>query len=431
MDSMRLVGSLDMSEQRRAHIWILAILLLVLGSLFLMRGPVRGLSSGQDLVHLYSATVLWIDGGNPYDGGQCVEAMREAGHQDPEHVSNGSFYPPPTIAVLSPLGLMGWDTARLIWLVINLGACAVMLWVLASWLEIQRTRERWALAALLIVAWGPVATTLSLGQLSMVSASLAFAGLLLLDRGKIWIAGLAIGISCLVKPQLGLGFWLLVLFRRDWHAAAVATLVMVLVSGIGVGRLMMTVPDWAGQLASNIQRDQAPGKVLDASLQGPLRYQMIDLRPLLHLVLPRGMVALSALFIVGSLAAIALTKLMRVGLRQSTLLAVAGVGLLTLMPAYHRYYDAVLLLPLLALCVNEWMKPHRDLRIFMISTAMLGLVLPLPAILAVMQQREVIPEVLGNTWAWQHLILQVQSWCLLIAAVTLVLWTYRTVKRTS
>lgn len=234
-----------------------------------------------------------------------------------------------------------------------------------------------------------------------------------------------------MKPQLGLGFWLLVLFRRDWHAAAVATLVMVLVSGIGVGRLMMAVPDWAGQLASNIQRDQAPGKVLDASLEGPVRYQMIDLRPLLHLVLPRGMVALSALFIVASLAAIALTKLMRVGLRQNTLLAVAGVGLLTLMPAYHRYYDAVLLLPLLALCVNEWMKPHRDLRIFMIFTAMLGLVLPLPAILAVMQQREVIPEALGNTWAWQHLILQVQSWCLLIAAVTLVLWTYRTVKRTS
>ena len=84
----------------------------------------------------------FFDGGNPYDGAQCVEAMQRADYPEPEHVATGSFYPPPTIAVLSPLGLMGWDAARLIWLAINLACCGMLVWALASWLKIESALQR-------------------------------------------------------------------------------------------------------------------------------------------------------------------------------------------------------------------------------------------------------------------------------------------------
>lgn len=414
-----------MAQPHRRPIWILAGLLVIFVSVFVVRGPMRAAGGGADLAHVYAASVLWLEGGNPYDGEQCVEAMRQAGYDNPEHVANGSFYPPPTIAALAPLGLMGWDAARLFWLAINLGGCAMLVWALAYWLDVQDTRARWLLAALVVVAWGPVATTLSLGQLAIVSAACAFVGLVLLDRGRVWLPGLLIGISCLVKPQLGLGFLLLVLLRRDWRAAGIAAVFIAVVSSVGVGRLIMTAPDWAEGLARNIASEQAGGAVLDASLDGPVRYQMIDLRPLLHLVLPGAWVNVSALLLTAVFAGAALWKLLRAGLSRHMLLAVSGVGLLVLLPVYHRYYDAVLLLPLLVLVFNALAHDRRDMLMVVIALAMLPMVLPLPAILAVLHQKSIVPQALHSSWPWQNVVLQVQSWCLLIATVGLVVWTWR------
>lgn len=412
---------LSQSSQRG----ILIGLLLIFGAVFVMRGPARAIDGGADLAHLYAASVLWLDGGNPYDGAQCVQAMQQAEHPKPGHVANGSFYPPPTIAALSPLGLMGWDAARLVWLVINLGCCAVLVWALAGWLKLEPATTRGLLALLIVVAWGPVMTVLSLGQLSIAAAACVFAGLILLDRDKPWLAGVLIAVGCLIKPQLGLGFLLLVAFRRDWLAMGVAVVLIAVVSGVGIGRLMMTAPDWSSQMANNIARDQAPGKVLDASLAGPFRYQLSDLRPLLHLILPGAWVNLSALLVVALLAAAALWKLMRIGLHRHALLAMSGVGLLVLLPVYHRWYDAVLLLPLLALVVNSLMHDRRDGLMLIIALTMLPLFFPLPATLATLHRKGVIPESLHDAWPWQHLVLQHQSWCLLIAALALIAWTYR------
>ena len=82
-----------MDRQQPIRFWILSSLLLVFGALFLLRGPGRALDKGGDLSHLYAASGLWLTGGNPYDGDQCVDRMRQAGHDAPEIVVNGSFYP--------------------------------------------------------------------------------------------------------------------------------------------------------------------------------------------------------------------------------------------------------------------------------------------------------------------------------------------------
>lgn len=416
-----------MQRLRRYQVWILAGLLLVFGGLFVVRGPARALYQGADLAHLYAASALWANGGNPYDGEQCVGLMEQAGYPKPGHVSNGSFYPPPTLAVMAPLGMLGWEAARLVWLVVNLLGCAALVWALAAWLGFEQAWLRWSLATLIVLAWGPIATALSLGQLSIAAAAGVFAGLVLMQRGKAGWAGLLIALGCLIKPQLGLGFLLLVALHRQWRALLIASVLIAGVSALGVGRLMLTAPGWAGELASNIANDQASGNVLDASLQGPLRYQMIDLRPLLHLVLPRAWVNLSALFVVAVLAGLALWKLMRAGLSRYALLAASGVGLLMLLPVYHRYYDAVLLMPLLALVVNALVRDRSDRLMGVIALAMLPLVQPLPSLLAVLHQKGVIPEALHASWPWQQLVLQHQSWCLLIAAIVLVVWTIRRV----
>ena len=414
-----------MSLSPRNQYGVLIGLLVVFGAVFVLRGPVRAFTGGADLEHLYAAASVWLSGGNPYDGAQCVEAMRQAGAADPQRVGNGSFYPPPTIAVLSPLGTLGWDVARLTWLAINMIGCGVLIWALSHWLKISSLSRRWMLAALILLTWAPVMTALSLGQLSITAASCLFAGLILLEKGRAYLPGLLIAAGCLIKPQLGLGFLVLLGLRRDWLALGVAVVAIALFTGIGISRLMQTAPAWSSTLADNLAREQAPGGMLDASIGGAMRYQMCDVRPLFHLVLPGEWVSLAALLFVAVLAAIAIVKLIWLGIARHTLLAVSGVGLLVLLPVYHRVYDAVLLLPLLALVVNQLMRQRSDGLMALIGLMMLPLFLPLPSLLAVMHGRGVIPDNLHNNGLWRHVVLQHQSWCLLIAAVALVVWTCR------
>lgn len=410
-------------EQR--YFWTLASLILVFGVVFVARGPVRAVTGGGDLSHLYAAAVLWLDGGNPYDGQACVQVMREAGYSNPDHVANGSFYPPPTIAVLSPLGLVGWEAVRLIWLAINLVCCGGLIWALAYWLKVESASRRWMLALLILLAWGPVMTTLSLGQLSIAAAACLFAGLILLEKSRAYLPGLLLAAGCLIKPQLGLGFLVLLALRRDWLALGLAVGVIGLFTGVSVGRLMQMAPEWSSAMAANIARGQTPGSLLDASLNGPLRYQMCDLRPLLHLALPSAWVNPAAMGLIAGLAFVAIIKLIRLGVTQHHLLAISGIGLLVLLPVYHRVYDAVLLLPLLALVVEQLKHDRRDRWMALVALMMLPLFLPLPSLLVALHGKGVIPDSVHHHWLWQHGVLQHQSWCLLIAAVALVIWTCR------
>ncbi|MFK7788877.1 MAG: glycosyltransferase family 87 protein, partial [Phycisphaeraceae bacterium] len=359
------------------------------------------------------------------DGDACVALIRRAGHPKPTHVADGSLYPPPTLAVLSPLGVMDWQTARLVWLAINLFACIALVWALANWLSIKDVWVRWLTASLLVMAWGPVSTSLSLGQLSLVAGASGLVGMVLLDRGKALPAGLLIGLGCLIKPQLGLGFVLLVALRMDWRALSGALGLIVVGLGVAIGRLMSGVPDWAGQLSSNIMRYSAEDGVMDASVDAVMRYQMIDLRPLMHLVVPERFVGLASLAVVGFLAALALRWLLPMGLRRHTLLAVSGVGLLTLMPVYHRYYDAVLLLPLLVLVVNAICNRPIDRLVWVLAIPLLPLFFPLPAMFATIGNRGVLPGGLADAWLWQNGVMLHQAWCLLVLLLALVWWTAR------
>lgn len=413
-----------MIQRKRLHVALLTLLILF-GLLFVWRGPVRGITGGQDLAHLYVASTLWLEGGNPYDGEQCVACLDRAGHADPQIVRYGSYYPPPTIASLVPLGLVDWETTRLIWLVLSLFATGAMAWALAQWAEIDDTVTRWLAVLLLVFAWGAVATSLSLGQLSLVSAACLLVGVVLLDRGRAWSAGLLIGLGCLIKPQLGIGFLVLLGLRRHWLSLGVSAGLIAVVTAMGVGRLMVTVPDWAETLAGNYSATSLAGQAIDASVGSVFRHHMIDGRVLLHLIVPSEWVNLATIGFVAMLAGLAILRLFRLGLRSHTLLSVAGVGLLLMLPVYHRYYDAVLVLPLLVLVLNQLKRRPSDWVMIAIGLLLLPLFAPLPAFLVGLEAREWIPAGLQYSWVWQHVIRVHQPWCLSLAALLLVYWTWR------
>lgn len=409
-------------EQR--HFWLLTSLLLVFGAVFILRGPMRAIVKGEDFAHIYVAVSLWLQGENPYDGVACEASMRAQGYKNPSAVLVGSFYPPTMPAGLAPLGLLDWPTARLVWAGVNLLSCGVLVWAMADWLAPLGRRRRWWVALLLVLMSGFIATTLSVGQLSLLVGACLCAGIVFLQRDRSGLAGSLIGFACLMKPQMAMGFLVLLALRRDWRVLAFAVAVIAVFSGIGVGRLMFSAPTWLHDMTQNIHASQSGLSVNDASVDAPFRFHLIDMRPLLHVFLPASMVGPIAMGFVVTLAGLALFRLFRIGVGEHLLLLSAGVGLLTLLPIYHRYYDAVLLMPLLAVVVLRLKQDRRDCLMWGLALVLAPMFFPGPTALHAVESLVWFPQEIAETWFWRHVVLVHHAWCMVTAAILLVAWTW-------
>lgn len=419
----------DLNAPGRRWLKLLAVVgLVLLAGQFVVRGPARSLGSGShDYAFVYAASGAWLSGQDPFSHEACVAQLAGAGHPVPETVTHGSLYPPPTISIFAPLAWLDWEASRGAWLGVNLLSVGAMGWVVFAWLPAGLSwRCRAGLAAAVVLAWAPIHTAFFVGQLSILVGACLAGGLLLVQRGRPWLAGGVIGLACCVKPQLGLGFLVLLALGGYWRAIASGSLVLAAASGIAILRLMQTTPDWVAHLRANIAEASVPGGMVDAGPAAVMRYQMLDLRPILFGMTDHPAVVWSVAWAVAAVAGgLALFRLYRLGLREHWLLAGGGVSLLMLLPVYHRYYDAVILLPLIIWVLRRCLAQERDKLAWLMAGCLLPLVVPGPTVLFTLQKRGTLPEALGDSWLWTYGVLQHQSWCLLLILVALLVWLYR------
>ena len=141
------------------------------------------------------------------------------------------IYPPTFLFVASPLALLPYLPALLLWQAVSLGALA---FTLNAILKDRR--------ALLIALASPLTPlVLGGGQNAFLSAALLGAGLLVLDRKPIAAGGLFGALT--YKPQLGLGIAPLLLINRNWRAVAAAIAVACALAGLSA--LIWGVGSWA------------------------------------------------------------------------------------------------------------------------------------------------------------------------------------------
>jgi hypothetical protein len=117
-------------------------------------------------------------------------------------------YPPWAIVTLSPLGLVPSAVLPVLWVTVNIGA---LLFVA------RRLTKSTSTVFFLVIAAG---TMRSLNQFSLVTLALAVAGTTRsTTTSPLWL-GLA-----LMKPQIGLVFWLHAVWRRQWQLACLSAVV--------------------------------------------------------------------------------------------------------------------------------------------------------------------------------------------------------------
>ena len=243
---------------RRIFLWVLIAACLVLLQQLLSAHAERLLFSG-DSVLFWAAGRLILAGRNPYDEHLIQEVLAAAGY--PTQFNAGiamprMFYPPWTLPLLMPFGLLSYPIFRLAWPVTLLAVLAVMAhstWKMAA----GPARLLW-LPLLLALTFAPAARVISIGNLAPLMLLGVIPCIRLLRRAdRRWQTDLLAGMLAVlvtIKPQLlylylaALGLW--ALHQRRWA----------FILGVGVGVAVATAlalafnPQVIGQYLGVLQR---------------------------------------------------------------------------------------------------------------------------------------------------------------------------------
>lgn len=183
-------------------------------ALLVLVAAVYRLDEAVDFIPVWNATHAFLHGGNPY----TVDAY---------------VYPPSTLLLAAPLGLVSFDTARLI-LVVADAALTVLacVWCLRL-LSIPWRSLAGGLAFIAVALYAPVGSTLHLGNVNGIVVVGEVGFLLAASRGRWNGAGWFLGATLAVKPVL-LPLVVVPLLWRQWGAAVRAVGFAGVLSALGL-----------------------------------------------------------------------------------------------------------------------------------------------------------------------------------------------------
>jgi glycosyl transferase family 87 len=292
--------------------------------------PLRSL----DLHMVYSWSTVWFwQGVNPYD-------------PPPGIIENSPWwmmqatYTPYAFAFLSPLVLIpeGWVT--LFWSLFNIPLLLVTgLLAFRIFNPDARLKEA-LLPCLIFFSWVGVRVGLSNGQFSLLVVFFGLLAVAVVDK-RPYLGGILLGLS-LIKPHVGVAFFLWAVVTGRFKPAAVAvavTLLGLLVFSLRVGR----DPVLVALEYIRVLRGQFGGENYIAG--------WFELRPLVHLLIPNFSLAETiniaiGLCLLGIIGLIAFSRKLPEG-RQRDLVMLQLCCLWSLTSVYHQTYDSILMLPVM------------------------------------------------------------------------------------
>jgi hypothetical protein len=143
-------------------------------------------------------------------------------------------YPPQMPVLMAPLGALPYGIAGLLWAVLSAAAYGAVIWLAWRAVRDQVRDGRLVLAAAL--AFAPAWHLVVNQQMTAILLVACAAGWLALERGRPFLAGLALGLLA-VKPQFGLVLAPLVIARREWRMMAGAAASI----GVQLGAALMVL----------------------------------------------------------------------------------------------------------------------------------------------------------------------------------------------
>lgn len=305
---------------------------------------------GVDFGVYYAVGRVFLQGGNPYDYGQLVkEIVSSTGA-----TNNPYYYAPWFTWAISPLALLPFEAARILWAVLNFAAWFWGLFNLSkliAWPPISWRRWGMYLLVTFVFAWG----TWGSEQVGILIFLILTIILLLYKQEKwlwmgIWMALLLFKPNITAFPVMTLTIWLIL--RGKWKPVVSMAGSLLLMAGIS----LLISPGWYLEL---LQPDKATGLSYTLSESGAvqiLRYTT-TLTDWLSAYGVVGSVA-SAIYAIAALAGLLIT-INIISKTHSIIQLMAAVLLVNfaLVP-YALFYDYPSLVMVLFLVDAELSKRH-------------------------------------------------------------------------
>jgi hypothetical protein len=362
--------------RKRAALGSLALLALVL---FYWRGPRRAMSDSGDFATVYAASRCWLAQENPYLEAN-IDRQYTSGHGDPVHAPNpeltGSVYLPSIFPLVASVAWLDWDAAKRVWLIFGVAAFVLSLLCVAR-SELIPNPETAVGVITVLLLFSATQTGISKGQPGVICISLLVAALYLkpTPHEELW-AGLFLGISCCLKPNVAMPFFLFMCWRRQWRALAVAIGVGAVVSAVALKNLLTLPPGWWLAWSDNLKAASAPSGNMNPTIASAGSHWLVNFQTVIgFFTTNQNLCNLLTYALLGALvAAVLLITRFKLDVWQ----ALALLSTLVLLGSYHRYYDVQLLMVCTNAAILLYRKPN--LAVWIGSAAAFMLWFPLQAL---------------------------------------------------
>lgn len=335
--------------------WLIAfdITFLAVAVSSLVYAVVTAPRNGIDFLNYYNGAREWVDGIYSSGGGTL------------------SIYPPFSVPILSPLVLLSFERARIIWLGINLLATSASIFLLLRYFNSWPGRAKYYLV-LLFVSWAPFRVTLRVGQISLIITALLLGTLLARSRNRKYLAGVLLGIS-MCKFTLSFPFLLYFLWKREWKMLIAATSLLIILTQVYALRLGVSVVDVARSYATVLGQ---------LSVSRDIAYiGTTEIKPLLVWLTRGDDFLANMLLVVLFLASLITMALVFTRRPEAEPIHFAILSLFALWSVYHRTYDCVLYILPVGLLIDLLIRRrHTTFSIFWLAASGL-LVVSVPGLL--------------------------------------------------
>jgi hypothetical protein len=401
---------------------------------FFIRAPLRLLHGTEwnDFLSPYIQSRAWLEGSDPYNLENFVKFWP---HDKPiftfvkKDAAAGTLafnrgvpspYPITSFVVLVPFGLLPWNAAETLWLLLNVSA---LVFVIAGLVALARVPWRdtraWVFAAFTL-GLAPIHTGLFTANPIVLVLGLGVAALCAARQDRDGLAALALTIAMCLKPQVGLCFLIFFLVQRRWKPVLACCGMSAAIFLLAVVRLAAAGAPWWISYLNVSQSVFARGGINDFTPANPIWFQMINLQVAFFPLLPRAAAANILAASVGlGFAVLWLLCALKRSRDSDHLLTLSALAVISLLPVYHRFYDAALLVFPAAWAVMGGRLPRKA------AWSSLGLaalfLTPGGVLISRVAERTHVSAAFVTSWWWRSFIVAHQVWALFLLAIVLLI----------
>lgn len=410
---------------RKKRAWVILSLFLFSAAEWTLRGPVRAFNSSpeyNDFLSPYVQTKVWLGGQNPYDLDVLARAWPYQ-NSSLQHnlISRGipSPYPLTGFPLLAPFAAFSWNRANLLW---QLSEMFFFVLLLTSWLYIAKNDAEQNFMYLLVpaaLAFAPFHTGLAVENVALTALALATSAIACEQRKHRVLAGLLLGCGLALKPTVAIPALAYFLTRKRWSSVFASTATCLALLLVASGRMMLSGTEWLPTYLENGKHLFDAGTIYDFSGTNPLRFDLVNAQVIFAQLTTRALAQYFAMGIAG------LAVLGWLGWRtrwraDQPLLDLSLLSVVMLVPVYHRFYDAALLVFPMAWAITNLRGTlaHSARTVLIASTPFL---IPGAAVLRWLEESNDWIATLSRSWWWNVFVAAHQAWLILIILTALLL----------